>query len=208
MELKWIYDPNTRISKTQITGDLYYTTNDGGQTIEKYVNNQLVDTFHKYGPNIKFNTVNIDGKYSEFINEDFWPDEVIWLSETYPEIVGKLYIDWDKGFLNRYGEIEDIGKLRGMGVLSAEQPISINRICQPASIQELWDYDIIAYSDENIAEDCNGLGIQWIKHKVTGQIYRMGRGQVLYPCCVYPVIHGPWPVEESDIDLHNGIRLI
>lgn len=207
MELKWVYDPNTRISKTQITPNLYYTTNDGGQTIKKYVDGQFVKDIHKYGPDKKFMETAMSGIHVENFNMDEWPDEVNWLAETYPEVVGELHREWDKGFLNRNGEIEDIGKVRGNGVLSAEKPISINRICQPASIQEMWDYDVVAFSDKDVAEDCRGMGTQWVKHKETGQIYRMGRGQVPYPCCAYPTVHGPWPVDESDIDLHNGTRI-
>ncbi len=204
MELKWVYDPNTRISKTEITSDLYYTTDDGGQTIKKYVNGELVKTMHKYGPDRKFDNVAPTGIHVDNIGQDEWPEEVIWLSETYPEKVGILYQYWQNGYKNKNGEIEDIGVERGMGILSEDNPISINRICQPASIQEWWDYDTIAQSPVDVDEDCGGTGVKWIRHKVTGQIYRVGGGHPLFPCCMFPKIHGPWPVDESDIELHKG----
>lgn len=206
MELKWVYDPNTRISRTDVTNDLYYTTNDGGQTIKKFVNGEFVRDIHKYGPDKKFANAVLSGAHDN-TSVDEWTDEVVWLAETYSTIVGNLYRYWDKGFLNKHGEIEDIGKVRGQGVVSPEIPISINRICQPASVQEMWDYDVIAHSDNDVAEDCHGTGTKWVKHKKTGQIYRMGGGLVPFPCCAFPTVHGPWLVDESDIDLHGGIRI-
>lgn len=206
MELKWVYDPNTKISKTQITPELYYTTNDGGQTIKKYVNNELVNTFHKYGPDFKSTDTALTGVHTTVQGLDEWIPEIHWIAENYKEIVGEFFPLWDKGFLNKNGEIEDVGVHRGMGILSVEQPISINRIGQPATIQEQWDYDVIATSTKNLDEDCRGSGLKWLRHKETGQIYRLGGSAPLYPCCAFPTIHGPWPVDESDIDLHGGIR--
>lgn len=205
MKLDWVYDPNTRVSKVTINSELYYTTNDGGQTIHKYINNELVDTFHKYGPDYKFANVNFTGshlKSDEYL--DPWPEEVKWLTDTYPNIVGKWYRDWDKGYLNKKGELEGVGTIRGMGIVSPELPISVNRICQPASVQEMWDYEQIAFTEESPYEDCHGGGLKWMKHKVTGQIVRMGAMLVPYPCCAFPSVHGPWPVDESDIEKHNG----
>jgi len=208
MELKWIYDPSTRISKTVITDSLYYTTDDGGQTIKKYMDGELVNTFHKYGPDHKFMTTAFEGGMHMHGHMDEWIDEVEYIAQTYPDIVGPLIRDWEKGYKNKYGQIEDVGVHRGMGVLSADNPVSINRICQPASIQEMWDYEIIATSPNDIDEDCRGLGVRWVKHKETGQIYRMGGGNMVpYPCCAFPTIHGPWPVDESDITLHGGTFL-
>lgn len=208
MELKWVYDPNTRISKTQITPELYYTTNDGGQTIKKYVNNELVNTFHKYGPDFKFTETAWSGTHIDNIGLDEWTDEVRWIAENYKDVVGEFLPYWDKGFLNKNGEIEDIGKTRGMGVLSADKPISINRICQPSSVQEMWDYEEIAYTDKDVAEDCRGTGTRWMRHKETGQVVRMAKGLVPFPCCAFPTVHGPWPVDESDIDTHGGKRIL
>lgn len=205
MELKWVYDPSTKISRVDITDSLYYTTNDGGQTIKKYVNGENIKDFHKYGPENKFTETAPNGQHMDTLGLDEWPKEVEWLSDNYSHIVGKLYRDWDKGFLNKHGVIEDIGVTRGQGVISPELPISINRICQPASVQEMWDYDVIAYSTIDIDEDCRGFGVKWVKHKETGQIFRMS-AHVPYPCCAFPSIHGPWPVDDSDIELHKGIR--
>lgn len=204
MELKWNYDPSTRISKTVITDNLYYTTKDGGQTIHKYVNDQLVRTLHKYGPDNKFTETGHDGLHIDVPGLDDWIDEIKWIAETYPDIVGPLLRDWENGYLNKDGNIEDVGVHRGMGVLSAENPISINRIGQPASIQEMWDYDVIAYTEKDVAEDCRGMGTKWVKHKETGQIYRMGAGEPPFPCCAFPTVHGPWPVDENDITKHGG----
>lgn len=204
MQLNWVYDPNTRISRVDITDNLYYTTNDGGQTIKKYVNGMLEKELHKYGPDLKFTETSWTGSHIDNISMDEWTDEVVWLSDNYSHIVGKLYRHWDKGYLNQNGEIEDVGVHRGMGVISPELPIAVNRICQPASVQEMWDYEKIAEADTSPYEDCRGGGLKWMKHKITGQIYRMGNKLVPYPCCAFPSIHGPWPVDLDDITKHGG----
>lgn len=208
MKLNWTYDVEKRLATTTITPELYYTTPDGGQTINKYVNNELVQTFHKYGPEHKFTAITDETGHHTQLSEDFvdeWPAEVKWLSDTYPEIVGKLYPDWDKGFLNSKGEIEDVGQLRGFGIVSPDEPISINRLCCPANEVEWWDWEVIASTDKDVAEDCMGRGTWWRRNKKTGEIVRTSMSTPPYPCCVHPVVHGPYKVDDSDIDLHGGI---
>ena len=191
MKLNWTYDPITKIAKTVITDQLFYTTNDGGQTILKFVNDELVSTFHKYGPDLKFSEVSLTGKHTETTHNHEWDKEVSWLSKEYPEIVGEVLPEWDKGFLSKDGSIIDVGIRKGYGVVSPDNPISINRLCQPANEIEGWDYEQVAWSKTNVDDECPD-GVQWIRHKTTGQLYRMGVLQPMNPCCVFPKIHGPY----------------
>lgn len=207
MKLDWTYDPNTREAKTVITDTLYYTTNDGGQTINKFVNDKLAKTFHKYGKDDKFSNVAPTGIHIEVsTHADKWPTEVEWLAETYPEIVGNLYIDWNNGFKNKDGRIEDVGRTRGFGITDTDELISINRLCAPANFTEWWDWEVIATSKKQIDEDCTD-GMIWRKNKNTGEIVRVSTNHPPMPCCVYPRIHGPWPVTIEDIAEHDGVMI-
>jgi len=208
MELIWKYDPNTKVAKCIINESLYYETPDGGQTINKYYDSQLVDVIHKYGDEtLKFTTVAPTGNHLNSGEFYRWIDEIIFLSQSYPDIVGKLYLPWKNGFKNKDGDIEAVGVERGLGVNNPEDMLSINRLCIPSNITEWWDWDIIAYNDEWISEDSYGRGILWRKNRTTGEIVRVGNGQSPMPCCVYPLIYGPWPVEESDIEANGGTRI-
>lgn len=206
MELHWTYDPDKRLATTTITDSLYYSTVDGGQTINKYENGVLVDTFHKYGKDNKFTQINWLGNHSNE-REHTWEKELERLSELYPQVVGKLYSYWKDGFNNRNGDIVDIGIQRGMGVNNPIDKISVNRLCCPANETEWWDWDIVAITDADVAEDCMGRGTVWRKNKETKKLVRTSMGTPPYPCCVHPVIHGPYEVDDSDIDLHKGKRL-
>jgi len=209
MKLTWKYDPNTKVAKCVINESLYYETPDGGQTINKYYNSQLVNVIHKYGDEtLKFTTMAPAGNHlnlEEFI--DGWVDEVIFLSETYPDIVGKLYLSWKNGFKNKDGNIEGVGELRGFGVNDLEDMLSINRLCIPSNITEWWDWDIIAFKDQRENETFYEKRLCWKKNRTTGEVVRVGDGQSPVPCCVFPLIHGPWPVEESDIEANGGTRI-
>ena len=60
---------------------------------------------------------------------------------------------------------------------------------------------------EDVAEDCQSRGTWWRKNKKTGEIVRTSGGTPPYPCCVHPVVHGPYIVDESDIAKHNGLKI-
>lgn len=205
MELRWKYDPVERLATAKITDNLYYTTPDGGQTINKFENGVLVDQFHKYGPENKFSEVGPGMHMQVPINVDFWTNELHYLAKTYPEIVGELHRDWTEGYRTIDGKLVDVGVSKGHGVNNPVDKIAVNRLCCPANETEWWDWDIIAWSPNDIGNDCHGRGVVWRKHKETGQLVRVSAGTPPYPCCVHPVVHGPFPVDESDIELHNGI---
>ena len=213
MKLDWTYNAETRKARTDITLNLYYESLLGGQTIHKYVNGELVQTFHKFGPDKKFTGFVGKGDplhgmpaTNETYQTDEWIPELLSLAELYPEIVGENLNGWDKGFLNEAGEIIDVGVQRGLGVISEELPISINRMGVPGSIQEWWGWEVIAYTEEDVDENCWGRGTVWRRNKETGKIVRVGNTQPQIACCVFPMMHGPFEVDESDIEEHGGIK--
>jgi len=211
MILDWQYNVNTKIASVDVVPGLRYETPDGGQTINKFVDGELVSTFHKFGPDKKFTGADPQGsgRFGIPADEiyDDWPAEVMWIAKTYPDVVGELIPDWDKGFLNKNGEIEDIGKKRGMGVVSSDKPVSINRICQPAWVQEWWDWDTVAVNpNKKLDENCH-FGIEWKRNKATGKIVRIGNGHPQVPCCVFPHLHGPYEVTADDIVKNEGTWL-
>jgi hypothetical protein len=85
--------------------------------------------------------------------------------------------------------------------------LSINRLCIPSSITEWWDWDDIAFKNQWENEAFYEKRLCWKKNRTTGEVVRVGDGQPPVPCCVFPLIHGPWPVEESDIEANGGTRI-
>lgn len=207
MILNWTYNAETKIAAVDVVPGLRYETPDGGQTIDKFVDGELVDTFHKFGPEAKFTGFSNDSSHGMEAGtyRDEWPTEAAWLAVEYPEVVGPLITDWDLGFLDVNGNIRGVGEKWGMGVVSPDNPVSVNRICVPASVQEWWGWEQIAHSTKNIDETCHELGVRWMRNIESGKIVRVGHGQPQIPCCVFPTMHGPFEVDISDIALHDGI---
>ena len=208
MRLDWTYDIGTRTAKTVINDELYYTTIDGGQTIDKYVDGELVRTFHKYGPDKKYTTKASNGWHNDELRTDSWTGEVVWLSRYHHASVGKLYSPWVNGIKNKHGELELVGtSCGGFGVTNPEELISVCRLVSPADTGEWWDWDIIATNINYNDDDTYNEGVVWRKHKTTGQIVRVGSNQCHIPTCVYPTIHGPFVVSDSDIIDKYGTRV-
>ena len=161
MILNWKYNVETKIAYVDVVPGLRYETPDGGQTINKLVDGEIVETFHKFGPENKFTGFSRDSTHGmdPTTYRDEWPTEAAWLAVEYPEVVGPLISDWDLGFLEVDGEIRDVGKRRGMGVVSPDNPVSVNRICLPASVQEWWGWERIASTTKNLDEACHGMGM-------------------------------------------------
>lgn len=191
MLLEWNYDAEHRLLKLIIDNDLYYKSDDAGKTIEKYYKSEKVANLYE-----SKNTG--DG----FIDE--WSEELKWLSENYAHIVGELHRPWIFGYLEKDGTIKDIGKARGQGVVSPENPISLNRLGVPANISEWWDYDLIAYGPP-IDDASKQRGIVWYKHKTNGTILRTSNGNGPHPDHIFPLIHGPFIVDISDIKNNRGV---
>jgi hypothetical protein len=191
MELLWKYNPEYKTLRCDIDADLYYTSNDAGFTIHKFYKQELVK--------ILYSDHNVDTH-----ENNYWDKEVIYLSQNYTDIVGKLYRPWHDGYLTKDGKIIDIGIERGNGVVSPDKPISIDRLCMPANIMEWWDYSPYAFGSDIDDTSCN-RGIIWYQHNITKQIVRTSVGNCPIPNETFPIIHGPFNVDEDDIKKHDGI---
>ena len=181
MKLNWKYRPETQIASLELDVEppLRYETPDGGQTINKFADGVLVDTFHMFGPDNKFLNFNkhpdCGMKQTDF--DPAWPAELAWLEETFPTLVGA-------GSTNQF-----------------------NRMGVDGAVQGWEDYDLLAESSENPDPLCYDRGVVWWKHKETGKIYRTGRGHPQIPDTMYPKIYGPFEVTLEDIAEHNGTVL-
>ena len=82
MQLTWTHNKAEKLLKCIVfhsetfNQTLYYTTTDGGTTINKYFNDVLINT------------------YVRTPEEDPWENEKQWLSETYSEHVGVYRPMW------------------------------------------------------------------------------------------------------------------
>lgn len=206
MRLNWTYNPETRTATTVIDESLSYQTSDGGQSIKKFVDGELVKTFWKYGPKNVFMTKAENGWHIPDNRRDTWTGEIVWLSKRYTDIVGKVYDKWTEGIRNREGNLIMVGEdCGGYGVTDPEEKMSVCRLAAPADYSEWWDYDPIAYSKDYNEEDTYGEGVVWRQHHVTKEIVRVGTNQGPMPNCVYPMIHGPYVVNRADIVKKRGI---
>ena len=181
MKLDWKYDTEAKnaILNLEVEPPLRYETPDGGQTINKFVDGILTNTFHIFGPERKFLTFNSDpdcGMEATDFDID-WPGELAWLEDTFPEQV------------------------------HADSENTFNRMGVDGAVQGWEDYDLIAESDENPDRLCYDQGLVWRRHKTTEKIYRCGRGQPQIPDIMYPKIYGPFEVTLDDIAEHNGTVL-
>lgn len=207
MQLNWNWDPVRKMATAFVTNDLQYKTPDGGQTIQKFFNGELVKTFHKYGPDKKFTEVAKTGHHTD-VTDGEWEQEIIWLSENYEKQVGTFIPSSEEGYRTKTGELVDAGKSRGFGINNHNDKFSVNRMLAPANITEWWDWDEIAASDENPSPDCQGRGLVWRRNYKTGEVCRTSTGNPPMPCCVFPTIYGPFYIEpnelEKDLEKYKG----
>lgn len=205
MQLNWLYNVESKEMSLNV-GDYLYKSIDGGQTILKYKNNVYVKTIKKY-PSQEDSIVYEDGSNirsylrSNHIDqtEDEWPLELEWILENFGDEVGEIHEEWSEGYMNRNGELEDIGVWRGTGVNNPEDKISTNRLGIPASIQEWWDYDLLGTLDKPSEEPGAGKGKRYMIHKETKKCIVTGQQNPPFPCCDFPIIHGPYEISLEEV---------
>jgi hypothetical protein len=174
-----------------LNDSIKYVATSGGLRIDKHQDGEIVETF------IRRNRV----EFSEITDipedsERSWSAELIWLCEEHSDIVGKNYIGWDKGFVNREGELNGVGTHRGQGVNNPTDKIAVNRLGIPANITENWDWErLTEFPDE---------GIQFKKNKKTGKIIKCDFNDMMIPCDVYPEIFGPYESSEEEIEEYKN----
>jgi len=202
-QLNWTHDYETETTSFEID-NLRYETNDGGQNIRKYIDGEYSYTLRQFPEEAEDFLQDYlgGGQFKECPNDE-WPSEMIWLVETYPEQLGEFHRV--TAYRDRNGNIVEHDRVLGYGANNLDDLIPINRLGQPASIQERWGFTTIAISNqtpENAQE-----GIEWVMDNTTNKIYRIGAGQC-YPCHVYPKVYKPVEIPHgefhSDVTNFNG----
>lgn len=204
MQLDWVVDYSQNKLTFEID-NLRYETVDGGQNIYKYQDGKLVQRLRQY-PDHPEDYVQPYNPQPPEAPLDEWLTELEYLIETYPQLGEKHFV---KTYRERDGSITTENFVRGMGVNNLDDLISVNRLGQPASIQEKWDWDELAsvanvddiprnmfQEDENLQYAHVGIG--WYRHKKTGIIERAGSSQNC-PCHVFPKIYPPTEIHPDDL---------
>lgn len=205
MQLDWVVDYSQNKLTFEID-NLRYETVDGGQNIYKYQDGELVQRLRQY-PDHPEDYIQPFSPQPPEAPLDEWISEVDYLLQTYPQLGEKHFV---KTYRERDGSITTENFVRGMGVNNLDDLISVNRLGQPASIQEKWEWDELAsvsnlddiprnmfQEDENLQYAT--VGISWFRHKETGIIERAGSSQNC-PCHVFPTIYPPVEIHPDDLD--------
>lgn len=205
MQLDWVVD----YSQNKLTLELdnvVYQTFDGGQNIDKYIDTEFAYRIRQY-PDKPHNWTHGNQKGSPpKADLDEWGDELDWILENFPRVGQKHLVTT---YRERDGLITDDGKVRGCGVNNLTDLIAVNRLGQPASVQEKWDWDEIATTDcyEDISSKMHDIdpnvnkateGLSWYRNKKTGVIERAGTSQNC-PCHVFPNIYPPVEIHPDEL---------
>lgn len=198
MQLDWV--PNYQENRLTFEIDnLRYTTIDGGQNIDKYIDDEFNKRIRQF-PEKPEDWLQPHMSPPMVPTKDEWGPEIDWLVQTYPEQLGERCDSYQ--YRERDGSITTETFVRGQGANNWDDLISVNRLGQPASVQERWDWTVIAKAVSNIENAPQGLS--WSKHNDTGEIIRHGFNQNC-PCHVFPTIYVPVAVtlEDFEQDLAN-----
>ena len=194
MQLDWV--PNYQENRLTFEIDnLRYTTIDGGQNIDKYIDGEFDKRIRQF-PEKPADWLQPHMSPPLRPEHDEWGPEIDWLIQTYPEQLGERCDSYQ--YKERDGSITTETFIRGQGANNWDDLISVNRLGQPASVQERWDWTQIACSLTEVDNAPNGLA--WSKHNDTGEIIRHGSAQNC-PCHVFPKIYVPVVVNEEDLEL-------
>lgn len=213
MQLDWqiIYEENKLVFEIE---NHRYETIDGGQNIHKYVDGEFVARLRQF-PEKPDDWLQPHMLQPMSAPLDQWLPEIDYLIETFPQLGEKHFV---KTYRQRDGSIIEEDSVRGMGVNNLTDLISVNRLGQPAFVQERWDWtelanvvyenipSIILQQDTNINKA--PVGLCWGKHNETGIIQRYGNSQNC-PCHVFPQIYQPVTLSEEewkeDVVRYNGV---
>ena len=179
MELYWTHNQADKTLKTIIFNndynqELYYTTEDGGQVIKKYFNDNLVTSF-----------VRTD-------KEDPWEEEKVWIGATYPEQVKGSYEPmWYLQELSEeeYKEWENTRdwdmSMPLYGI--SEDGFYLDRLQRHSHVQEGRDMENVVIDLDNklwIEKDSEGNYYQREWCEENNSFYNV------QPCCVFPTNPG------------------
>lgn len=196
MQLDWV--PNYEENRLTFEIDnLRYTTVDGGQNIDKYIDGEFNKRIRQF-PEKPADWLQPHMSPPMEAPGDEWCAELQWLLDTYPNIIGARHDSYE--YRLRDGSTITESFVRGQGVNNLDDLIGVNRLGIPASVQERWDWTEIAQTGYCTLEDAKFKeaphGLSWSKHNDTGEIIRHGSGQNC-PCHVFPEIYVPVVIDED-----------
>jgi hypothetical protein len=196
MQLDWVMD-YTENRLTFEIDNLRYTTVDGGQNIYKYVDDVETTRIRQFPSQADDYLAPMQSPPVDSPNDE-WPDELIWLVKNYPEELGEdLSGSAILDFQQRDGTFETYESMPGFGPNNRTDKISVNRMGIPANIQERWDWDTVAISDDAVEDSM--FGLMWLKHRTTSEIIRAGSSQCV-PCHVFPKVIKPVVIELENLE--------
>jgi len=213
LQLDWqvIYEENKLVFEIE---NHRYETIDGGQNIFKYVDGVFVKRIRQF-PEKPDNWLQPHMPQPMSAPLDQWEPEMDYLLETFPQLGEKHFVTT---YRQRDGNLIEEDSVRGMGVNNLTDLISVNRLGQPAYVQERWDWVQLAsvvyehIPNTMLEQDPNinkaPAGLCWGKNKDTGVIQRYGNSQNC-PCHVFPQIYPPVTLSEDewkeDVVRYNGV---
>ena len=197
MQLDWAIDYAENRLTFEID-NLRYTTVDGGQNIYKYVDGVETTRIRQF-PDMPDDYLAPSQSPPVEANSDIeWHEEITWLCDTYPDELGENLQSSDiRDFQQRDGSFETYEFMPGMGPNNRTDKISVNRMGIPASVQERWDWEMVAYS--TIPTENSMYGIEWLEHSTTGEVIRAGALQCV-PCHVFPKVEVPIVIDPADFE--------
>ena len=191
MQLDWTHNTEKKLLKCvvfdsrQFNQELYYTTSNGGDTINKYFNDVLINSFRRTD------------------NSDPWEDEKHWLSETYSEFVGVYRPMW---FLQDLSEEEylewentrDWNMAMPLYVIS-EDGYYLDRLQLHSHVQEGRDMENVIIDQERkiwIEVDSEGNYFKRLWCEENNSFYNV------QPCCVFPDNPGRQPISSDEVEYY------
>jgi len=183
MELNWKYNPETNILKFDLTDSIYYETEWGswpinndrypGEVIHKYENGEKSFTFHRDSAGTDPQDRVESG---DPVMDWHWNEEIRWMLQEHSDVVGEDLTEWDEGFMNEDGELEDVGQTRGKGINNLEEKLAVNRIGLSQKVAQQWGWTLVeTFEEEGICFKQHESG-EWVKcsiddFRVSPEIY-------------------------------------
>jgi hypothetical protein len=181
MELNWTHNRELQELKCFINDQLWYTTNNGGNTIIK----------HYYEADICNQTI-----LQLTMEHDSWGDEKFWLSENYPE-------------LGQYNPIDVADELQEQWMVKNnwQSAMPLFGISSDGGyLDRLQRTDAVQEGRDMTAHYQSELTKTWIEKDSDGNFFKRewcDENNSFYniqPCCVFPTNPGRTPLSDADVN--------
>lgn len=181
MELNWTHNRELQELKCFINDQLWYTTNNGGNTIIK----------HYYEADICNQTI-----LQLTMEHDSWGDEKFWLSENYPELGQYNPIDVADELQEQWMVKNNWQSAMPLFGISSDGGY-LDRLQRTNAVQE--GRDMTAHYQSELTKT-------WIEKDSDGNFFKRewcDENNSFYniqPCCVFPTNPGRTPLSDADVN--------